>query len=457
MITPKSFQNKTVAVLGLGRSGLSTTKALLSAGAHVLAWDDTEKVRLEAEKQGVSLTNLHAADWKTVDSLVLSPGIPHHFPTPHPLVSQAKEAGIHPISDLEILGLTQRDATYIAVTGTNGKSTTTALIGHILKENKVPTEIGGNIGIPALDLAPLEKNGIYVLELSSYQLELSPHFHPSVSVLLNITPDHLDRHGGMEGYIAAKQLIYKNSSAEDTIVVSLDDPHCKKIYEALEISRQVTTLPISIATFLLKGISVQKGMLFENQIPIIDLHKFEKLKGTHNWQNIAAAYGALRAVGLTPEQIITGIDTFPGLAHRQQVIGRYKNVIFVNDSKGTNAEATSKALECYKEMPLYILLGGRSKEGGISSLRSYFPFMTHAFLYGEAAQDFGNTLEGHVSYTQCATLKTATSKAAELAFSSEHSEAVVLLSPACSSFDQFQDFEERGLAFCEYVKGLEIS
>ena len=209
MITPTSFRNKTVAVLGLGRSGLSTAKALLRAKANVLAWDDKEAVRLEATAQGIPLTDLHSVDWKAIDSFVLSPGIPHPFPAPHPIVSQAKAAGIYPISDIEILWLTQRKATYIAITGTNGKSTTTALIGHILKENKIPTEIGGNIGISALDLAPLGENEVYVLEVSSYQLELSPQFHPNISVLLNITPDHLERHGGMEGYVAAKRLIYK--------------------------------------------------------------------------------------------------------------------------------------------------------------------------------------------------------------------------------------------------------
>lgn len=451
MIIPGSFKDKKIVVLGLGRSGLSTVKACEKAGAHVLAWDDQESARNKAQQQGVTLTDLTTIDWKEVDHFILSPGIPHHYPTPHPLVVCAKEAGISPISDIDVLCISQPQARYIAITGTNGKSTTTSLIGHILKEKGVPIEVGGNIGIPALDLMPLQEDGTYVLELSSYQLETSPHLHAHIGVLLNITPDHLDRHGGMDGYVKAKRGIYRNTTSEDTLVISVDDPYCLTIYETLKKTKPLKLLPISLTQLLPMGISVQDGILYENMNPIADLKGFERLKGTHNWQNIAAAYGALRTHGLTPFEIINSIASFPGLAHRQQTVARYKNVLFINDSKATNAEATEKALTTYQGVPLYLLLGGVSKEGGITSLKPYFPSITHAFLYGEAAAEFAHTLTEHVPYTCCHTLEDATRKAAALAFSRHHAEAVILLSPACASFDQFRDFEERGEAFCSYA------
>lgn len=451
MIIPDAFKHKKVVVLGLGRSGLSAVKACEKAGAHVLPWDDQESARDKAQKQGVSLTDLTTIDWKDVDYFILSPGIPHHYPAPHPLVACAKLAGIHPISDIDVLCVSQPQATYIAVTGTNGKSTTTSLIAHILKETGAKVDVGGNLGIPALDLMPLQEGGIYVLEMSSYQLEISPHFHAHIGVMLNITPDHLERHGGMEGYVEAKRGIYRNATPEDTLVISVDDPYCLALYEALQEAKIVKLLPISISQLLSIGISVQEGLLYENRTPVVDVREFEHLKGQHNWQNIAAAYGALRAHGLTPNEILKSIASFSGLAHRQQIVARYKNVLFVNDSKGTNAEATAKALACYQEVPLYLLLGGEPKAEGITSLKPYFPSIHHAFLYGEAAADFALTLTGEVSYTCCHTLIEATQKAAELAFSQHHPEAVVLLSPACASFDQFRDFEERGEAFCRYV------
>lgn len=453
MITPSLFNNKTVAVLGLGRSGKSTAKALLRAGAHVLAWDDQEEARRAAQTEGLSLTDLNTIEWATVDHLILSPGIPHHYPAPHPLVARAQLAGVHPISDIELLCLSQPKARYVGITGTNGKSTTTTLIGHILKESGAHVEVGGNLGIPVMELNPLGNDGIYVLELSSYQLETSPSFHAEVSVLLNITPDHLERHGGMEGYIAAKKLIYKNSTSTDTLVISVDDPHCLSIYEALRVSKKINLLPISISKILSEGLYVKDGHLYEKGESVLDLRQFDRLRGTHNWQNIAAAYEALRSLGVSTEMIHNGIASFPGLAHRQQIVAQYNNLTFVNDSKATNAEAVAKALSCYQNSSLYCLLGGRPKEGGIASLKSFFPSIKHAFLYGEAASTFALTLEGKVPYTLCNTLEEAVNAATKLALHDQHKDAVVLLSPACASFDQFRDFEARGEAFCRYVEG----
>jgi len=452
MITPHLFKNKKVAVLGLGRSGKSTTKALLRAEAHVFSWDDQEDARTNALAEGLPLTDLNTIDWAEIDHLILSPGIPHHYPAPHPLVARAQLAGVRPISDIEVLCLSQPKARYVGITGTNGKSTTTTLIGHILKEAGAQVEVGGNLGIPVMDLTPLEEDGIYVLELSSYQLETSPSLHAEVSVLLNITPDHLERHGGMEGYIAAKKLIYKNSTPTDTLVISVDDPHCLSIYEALAVSKKVNLLPLSTHKVISEGLYVKEGHLYEKSESVLNLRKFDRLKGQHNWQNIAAAYGALRSIGLEPEVIHKGIASFPGLAHRQQVVAHHKNVMFINDSKATNAEAVAKALACYQDSSLYCLLGGRPKEGGITSLKPYFPSFTHAFLYGEAASTFALTLESQVPYTLCETLEDAVNAATKLALHDNHKEAVVLLSPACASFDQFRDFEARGEAFGHYVE-----
>ncbi|MBS0272064.1 MAG: UDP-N-acetylmuramoyl-L-alanine--D-glutamate ligase [Proteobacteria bacterium] len=455
MIIPTRYKDKRVAVLGLGRSGRSVAHSLLKASAHVFAWDDQESARILAQAQGIPLNDLNMIDWTEIDFLVLSPGIPHRYPAPHPVVARAQTSGLRPISDIEILCTSQPQAHYIGITGTNGKSTTTTLIGHILKESGAIVEVGGNLGIPVMELNPLEKNGIYVLEVSSYQLEISPSLHFNIGILLNITPDHLERHGGMDGYIAAKKLIYKNTTSKDTLVISVDDLPCLKIYESLKTLGQTNLLPISTCKFLPEGIYVKEGILHENSHPVLSLKDLQRLKGQHNWQNVAAAYGALRSMGISTETIAQGIISFPGLNHRQQVVASYRNVMFVNDSKATNAEATAKALACYQDSPLYCLLGGRSKEGGITNLKPYFPFIEHAILYGEAAASFALTLEGSVPYTICKTLEEATKMAAELAFKHHRPGAVVLLSPACASFDQFRDFEERGDAFCQYVKELQ--
>lgn len=454
MIVPTHYKNQNVVVLGLGRSGRSVAHSLCQAGAHVFAWDDQEEARIAAEKEGIPLKNIEEIEWENIDHFLLSPGIPHQYPAPHPAVAQARMVNVHPISDLEVLWQSHPQARYIGITGTNGKSTTTTLIGHTLKQSGASVEVGGNLGIPVMEFRPLDEEGIYVLEVSSYQLEISPHLHFDVSVLLNITPDHLERHGGMEGYIEAKKLIYKNGSPQDTLVISLDDLPCLTIYEALKASGQVNLLPISTCKTLSQGVYVKEGILYENSQRVLDLSTLPFLQGQHNWQNIAAAYGALRSAGLDRETILEGITSFRGLAHRQQIVAEKDNVTFINDSKGTNAEAVAKALACFKNRPIYWLLGGRPKEGGIEVLKPYFPFIEHAFLFGEAASSFSLCLGKEVPHTLCENLKEATERATCLAFKEGKPQAVVLLSPACASFDQFHDFEARGEAFCLYVDAL---
>lgn len=442
-----------MAVLGLGRSGLSAAQSLMNAGATVFAWDDQEKNRQAAVDRNIPLTDLYTCPWDLIETLVLSPGIPHHYPTPHPLAKRAQEKGIPCISDLEIFRLSQPQAQVVAVTGTNGKSTTTALIAHSLKVLGIPSEMGGNIGIPVLTLNPLEEKGIYVLELSSYQLEITPHLAPTIGVLLNITPDHLERHGGMEGYIKAKTLIFKNAARG---LIGVDDPICQNLYKSSSSSSLGGTelTPVAVTQFLSKGICVHDGILYENGQKIADVTLFDRLKGSHNWQNMAAAYGVLRLLGLPREEIIKAIGSFPGLAHRQQHVLCHRNVLFINDSKATNGEAVDKAFKSYPGRPIYWLLGGQPKEGGIESLAPHFPQVAHAFLFGMAAPQFELSLQGKVDYTVCETLEEATHKAADLAFSRIKEDAIVLLSPACASWDQFRDFEERGEAFCRYVHAV---
>jgi UDP-N-acetylmuramoylalanine--D-glutamate ligase len=452
MIVPTGFKGQKVVVLGLGRSGRTVAQSLLKAGADVLAWDDQEETREVAQSQGIPIIDLPSFEWEEVNHLILSPGIAHRYPTPHPLVLQAQRAGLQPLSDLEVLFQSQPQACYIGITGTNGKSTTTALMAHILKDCGEIIEVGGNLGIPVMELNPLQEDGTYVLELSSYQLEIAPSLHLNVGVLLNITPDHLERHGGMEGYIAAKQLIYRNGNPQDTLVISVDDPYCLSIYESLKESGNVGLLPFSVHSVVPDGIYVEDGVLYEKNQPVVDLKQFDRLKGAHNWQNAAAAFAALRSRGLEIETIAKGMKSFPGLAHRQQVVAHHKNVLFVNDSKGTNGDAVEKALLAYQGISIYWLLGGQAKEEGITKLKPYFSTIKHAFLFGEASAAFASTLEGEVPYTFCETLEEAVNKASKQAFRDQKPDAVVLLSPACASFDQFKDFEERGDLFCQYVQ-----
>lgn len=449
------FKDKVFAVLGLGRSGKSVVRSMLKAGAKVFAWDDQEAARQKAMQENITLVDLANIDWSQVDYFVLSPGIPHRYPAPHPYVAFAKAHGLNPMSDIEVLYLSQPDSRFIGITGTNGKSTTTALIGHLLKAAGYENEIGGNIGIPALDLKRFRSDEFYVLELSSYQLELSPSAHFQIGVLLNISPDHLERHGGLDGYIEAKKLITANLRPEDTLIIGVDDPYCQTLYSELRQTAHYKIIPISAYKSVSEGVFILDGNLVSEirQIPekkVIAVKSLENLKGNHNWQNAAAAVAVAMTLEIPLSLIQASLKSFPGLAHRQQKVSSYKNIQFINDSKATNADAAAKALACYQDQSIYWLLGGRAKEGGIESLKSYFANIKHAYTYGEAAVSFSATLEGQVPFSICESLQEALAKAFPQALADEK-EAVILLSPACASFDQFQDFEKRGEAFCTAV------
>ncbi|MEO1193474.1 MAG: UDP-N-acetylmuramoyl-L-alanine--D-glutamate ligase [Pseudomonadota bacterium] len=437
------------AVLGLGRSGLSAGQALLASGAAVSAWDDQAETRAAADAAGLSATPLEGLDWAGVSALVLSPGVPHSFPTPHPAAAAAKAAGVPLIADVELFAQSKPLAPVAAITGTNGKSTTTALIAHLLRYSQRSVAEGGNLGPPVLRLPQLGVEGVYVLELSSYQLELVESLHPRVAVFLNITPDHLDRHGGFEGYLAAKERIFGGQRAEDLAIVGVEEEAGALLADRLVTAGRTRVLRLSMTETLPGGLYLRDGWLIDDTAGratrLLPLASLPRLPGRHNAQNVAAAYAACRGLGLTKAAILKALPHFPGLAHRQELVAEQDGLRFVNDSKATNAEAAAKALASYDR--IYWIAGGRPKEGGLSGLDAFYPRIRRAFLIGEAQEDFARSLAGKVTADCCGTLEAAVAAATKAARAEPEPGAVVLLSPACASFDLFPNFEARGEAF----------
>jgi UDP-N-acetylmuramoylalanine--D-glutamate ligase len=456
MVPVLRYAGERVLVMGLGKSGLSAAAALRAGGAIVTVWDDNIAARKSAAGAGWTLASSDARALENVRAVIWSPGIAHTWPKPHPMALEARAANIPLVCDVDLLVEAQPDATVIAITGTNGKSTTTALTAHLFKHAGRKVAVGGNLGIPALELEPLGLNGIYVLELSSYQLELMPHLACDAAILLNVTPDHLDRHGGMDGYIAAKRRIFENQRMPRTAIVGVDDPISAGIAADLKNDGIHRLVRISVTQPTPAGMYVDGGLLIDatdaRPAKIVDLRELPRLPGIHNWQNAAAAAAAARSQGLTGTEIAAGLKTFGGLAHRQEFIARVGNVTFINDSKATNADAAEKALSCYQN--IYWIAGGQAKAGGITSLKPYFPRIRHAFLIGEAADDFADTLDGHVPLALYEDLESAVEEAGEMALRDKLPGATVLLSPACASWDMFKNFEERGDVFREEVLAL---
>lgn len=455
MIPITTFAGRTVAVFGLARSGLATAAALEAGGATVWAWDDGEAGRAAATDAGFTCIDLSTADWSQVAALVLAPGVPLTHPEPHWTVKRAADAGVEVLGDTELFFrerlATGSKAKVIAITGTNGKSTTTALVAHILRNAGLATELGGNIGEAILGLAPLADDVVYVIELSSYQIDLTPSLHPNAAALLNISPDHLDRHGTLENYAAVKARIFAHLTSADTAVISVDDPISATIAE--HIPRGPGVVHVSVERELENGIIGRDGKLFVmtdgTAMECADLTNTLSLRGQHNGQNAATAYILASAVGVAPDAVAAGLATFPGLAHRLEFVGHLQRpngrILFVNDSKGTNAEATARALAAYGD--IFWIAGGRAKEGGITDLVRYAPQIRHAFLVGESARDFAATLAGHTETTVSETIDNAVVQATTAAVKSDAENPVVLLSPAAASFDQFANFELRGDAF----------
>lgn len=453
MIRAHTFKGETVAVMGLARSGLASVRSLISGGARVLAWDDNVDRRVEAEALGATIMNLESADLAVVSALVLSPGIPHTHPVPHPVAAHARCEGVPIIGDIEILIRSQPQARVVGITGTNGKSTTTALIGHILTKAGLSVEVGGNIGRAALEFEPMGAEGVYVLELSSYQLELVPSLRCDCAVFLNISPDHLDRHGDLEGYIAAKRHIFAGMRAGAIAVIGGDDAETRAVAAGIRAAGRATVIPISGGTLPEAGVGIRAGRVNSTlqgaPRVIADLVKARALPGAHNAQNAAAATAVALSLGVSEDVIGQALLDFPGLPHRQERVGEKDGVVYINDSKATNADAAARALSCYET--IYWIVGGIAKEGGIEPLAKYFPRVRRAFLIGQSTEEFAASLEGRVPYTVAGTLGRAMDGAAALALAEARDGATVLLSPAAASFDQFASYEARGDAFRDQV------
>ena len=467
MIRATTFKGKTVAVFGLGASGNATVASLLAGGAAVAAWDDSEAGRLAAAKAGVPLVDLSKADWSQFSALVLAPGVPLTHPEPHWTVKKAKAAGIEIIGDIEIFARERRLhcplAPWIAITGTNGKSTTTALIAHILREAGKDVQMGGNIGKAILTLEPPAKDRFHVIEMSSFQIDLTPTLNPTVGVLLNITPDHLDRHGTIENYAAVKERVVASAGLA---VVGADDAYCRDIAARRAAARK-PTLVFGVDHEIAAGYALKDGMLVARQSPEHDCKLaahalLPALRGNHNAQNALAAIAAVReipaaAAVIHPTDWPKILASFPGLAHRMEEIGHLAKpggkILFINDSKATNADSTEKALLSFPK-DVYWILGGKPKDGGIESLRDYFEGIRGAYLIGAATDEFSQTLDGDAAIYPCGTLDVAVARATAAALASDAAEPVVLLSPACASYDQYKNFEIRGDHFRSLVSAL---
>ncbi len=452
------FAGETVAVMGLGRAGLPGAQALARLGARVLAWDDSEPARRQAAAAGVPLADLTTADFGAIDALLLSPGIPHRLPAPHPVAARAQAAGRPIVCDADLLFRAVREtgsaARFAGVTGTNGKSTTTALLGHILTCAGRPHATGGNLGTPALALNILGSDGVYALEMSSYMLERIARIRFDAAAMLNLSPDHLDRHGNMAGYATAKRRIFDRQDGACTAVIGVDDAAGRAMADEAAAGPAVL-IRISGLQVVPGGVYVENERLIDarGSYPqrIASLVRHPTLPGTHNAQNAAAAAALALALRIPAEDIAAGIASFPGLPHRQERVGDLDGVLFVNDSKATNTDAAARALACYPRV--FWIAGGRAKEGGIATLAPLFPRIARAFLIGESAASFAATLAEHgVAHEIALTLD----EAVPAAFAAARAEApsVVLLSPAAASFDQFANFEARGAAFRTAVARL---
>lgn len=455
MIPVRSFAGQKVALFGLGGSGLATARALVQGGVDVIAFDDNPASAEKAAAEGIATADLRTADWTQLAALVLSPGVPLTHPRPHWTVDLARIHQIPVIGDIELFARERRAAAptapFVAITGTNGKSTTTALIAHCLTVAGKDTQLGGNIGVAVLTLDPPTPERHYVVECSSYQIDLAPTLQPTVGILLNLSPDHLDRHGSMGNYAAIKARLVAES---ETAVIGVDTEPCRQIALGLE-SDGRPVVRISQAATLDAGIGFDGTCLQRRMAGLadasFDISAIGSLRGRHNAQNAAAAVATLTCLGIDDATIERALRSFPGLAHRMEEVGRAGRVLFVNDSKATNADAAAPALAAFKR--IHWIAGGLPKEGGIASLKPYFPRIAKAYLIGEAAPAFAATLGERIPYEISGTLSVAVEHAAAEAKAAGE-DAVVLLSPACASFDQFRNFEVRGDAFRAAVAAL---
>ncbi|PZP40210.1 MAG: UDP-N-acetylmuramoyl-L-alanine--D-glutamate ligase [Pseudomonas fluorescens] len=433
------FGQKAVCVYGMGASGKATARALQDAGVEVFVWDDTP----DFDADGFAVRAPDAIDWTRIGAVVKSPGIPMQTP----LVRAAQAHNVDVMSDIDLLG--RRDgksgASFIGITGTNGKSTTTALVGHILRTCGYKVAVGGNIGTPALALPDMPKNGVYVLELSSYQLETLHDLQVDGAMLLNITPDHLARHGTMEEYLGAKLKLFDLAKAGSVQVMGVDQPLLRGQAEV----RGVTTVSVGdIADYMIQGTTLMHGMT-----TVLDVSEFPHLPGPHNAQNVACAYALLVPRWVTTAEFKDAARSFKGLPHRLEKIATVGGVLFVNDSKATNGDSTVYALQSFEN--IYWICGGKPKTDGLGACVKHLGAVRAAFTIGEATDDFADELTRHnVPSFKCHTLDVAVREAFAAARSEGLKDAVIMLSPAAASFDQFRSFEHRGDVFVNLVQGL---
>jgi UDP-N-acetylmuramoylalanine--D-glutamate ligase len=459
VIPISTFAGQKVAVFGLGSSGLAAASALLAGGADVVGWDDGPDRIAQAASAGIPVANLREFDWNRIAALVLAPGVPFTHPAPHWSVGLAHAKAVEVIGDVELFCRERRahapNASFVAVTGTNGKSTTTALIAHICTQAGFDAQLGGNIGTAILSLAPPQAGRVHVIECSSFQIDLAPSIDPSIGILINLTEDHLDRHGTMSNYASVKERLIASVRPDGTAIVGVDDNWCQAIADrAGRSGRRVVR--VSVRHPLAYGIYVEAERIVEatggTAQEIARLSNVGSLRGRHNAQNAACAVAAALALGVDRRAIQTGLQSFPGLPHRMEEVGRKGQVLFINDSKATNADSAAQALACFDQ--IFWIAGGKSKTGGIESLSGYFPRIRKAYLIGTAAKEFAVTLDGRVDHVAAGTLDHAIEEAERDALASGLDHPVVLLSPACASFDQFENFEARGTAFRNLVQKL---
>ncbi len=464
MIPVAGFAGAQVAVLGLGRSGLATARALAAGGATALCWDDGEAARGRAEAEGLTLRDLSRENaWEGVAALIVSPGIPHLYPAPHPVIAAAYRAGIPVDNDIGLffrsLGLADWAAydsapRVIAVTGSNGKSTTAALIHHVLTALGRESQLAGNIGRGVLDIDPPGDGGVVVLELSSYQTELARALTPDVAVFTNLSPDHLDRHGGKGGYFAAKRRLFAEGGP-DRAVVGVDEIEGAFLADQLsEGPGDDRVIRISSAQKLDRtgwSVFARKGFLAEyrrgRQVASVDLRGCVGLPGAHNHQNACAAFAACRALGLSPKALGEALESFKGLPHRSQRVGERNGVVFVNDSKATNTDSAAQALRAFGRIRW--IVGGQVKEGGLGALAPDLGAVIKAYVIGRSAEETALSL-GDLPSEVCVTMAAAVARAAAEAEPGD----TVLLAPAAASFDQYDNFERRGEDFIAQVDKL---
>ncbi|PCI05504.1 MAG: UDP-N-acetylmuramoyl-L-alanine--D-glutamate ligase [Hyphomicrobiales bacterium] len=461
MIAVTTYRDKRVALFGLGGSGMATALALIAGGAELTAFDDNPEQVKAAATEGIATQNLRELDFSKIDALILAPGVPLTHPKPHWSVELAKSNKVPIIGDVELFANERRvvapDSKFIAITGTNGKSTTTVLISHVLESAGRNVQMGGNIGRAVLSLDPLSDDAIYVVECSSYQIDLAPTLDPTIGILLNLAPDHLERHGDMDHYASIKERLV---AASGEAIIGVDDDYSAAIaaYHGdgkRHIHRISNGSSVDEGVYL-SGHHLERAMGGMSH-QIADLEGIPALRGVHNGQNAAACWLACHLVGLSDEEIQAGFRSFPGLAHRMEPVGSIGRIVFVNDSKATNADAAAMALASYDH--IYWIAGGLAKEGGINSLRSFFPKIEKAYLVGEAAPEFAAVLSDDVAFEISGTIGAAVQRAFDDASAAAgDAELAILLSPACASFDQFANFEIRGEAFrtaVEAINGVE--